>query len=71
MEGKFLNINQLADALNIPVSWVYAHTRFSDKTGFPVIRIGKYMRFQLESVYEWIVKCSAKYPIKNMQKQQR
>lgn len=44
---------ELADLLSVPISWVYERTRTAKKTGFPVIRLGKYCRFRFEEVLTW------------------
>lgn len=49
-----LNPQQLADALQVKPSWVYSRTRTSHLTGFPVTRCGKYCRFDLVRVLDWL-----------------
>lgn len=49
-----LTLNQLAAYLSVPKSWVYAQTRTARKTGFPVIKAGKYCRFNRHRVMAWL-----------------
>jgi predicted DNA-binding transcriptional regulator AlpA len=44
---------QLADLLNVPVSWIYERTRIAERIGFPVIKLGKYCRFRYTEVLSW------------------
>lgn len=50
---KLLKIGEMAFLLNVPVSWLYARTRIKDDD-FPVIRVGKYCRFDPDKVMAWI-----------------
>lgn len=49
-----LTPEELAKNLNVPRSWIYEKTRKSEETGIPVIRIGKYCRFRLDDVLNWL-----------------
>ena len=51
---KLLTIDEVAAFLRVPKSWVYDKTRVSDRIGFPVIRVGKYLRFDLQKVLKWL-----------------
>ncbi len=46
---KLLTVKELADALNVPSSWIYRRTRLGSQA-IPFIRIGRYLRFDLEQV---------------------
>ncbi len=50
---KLIGIDELAEALNMPRSWVYEQSRRAKETGFPMRKFGKYLRFDLEEVMEW------------------
>ncbi len=56
MEGHFLTVNELAEKLKVPVSWVYSQTRQKDSMTIPKIKVGKYIRFQMNDVMEWLEK---------------
>jgi predicted DNA-binding transcriptional regulator AlpA len=53
-----LTPEQLAERLQVPVSWVYEQTRnrMSTRTADPVpnIRMGKYLRFYWPEVEKWL-----------------
>jgi predicted DNA-binding transcriptional regulator AlpA len=51
---KLLNIEELATLLQVPRSWIYEHTRTSKTSGFPVIRVGKYLRFEYQKVLDFL-----------------
>ena len=44
-------VNELAGALKVPKSWIYDKTR---KNEIPMIRVGKYLRFDMNEVLEWL-----------------
>lgn len=50
---------EMAEMLRVPVSWLYARTRQKGTNKIPMIRIGKYMRFEKDKVLEWIQKGDA------------
>lgn len=51
-----LTIEELAEQLRVPTSWIYARTRRRGPEGIPVMRLGKYLRFSLPDVLEWAKK---------------
>jgi len=53
-QERLLNIDELALFLNVPKSWIYGQTRLAKRTGFPVVKVGKYCRFDLQSVLSWL-----------------
>lgn len=53
-EGKLLTIQQVADMLHVPVSWVYGRTRKRSVERLPGIRLGKYWRFREEEIHTWV-----------------
>jgi excisionase family DNA binding protein len=50
---ELLTIKEMADRLRVPISWLYSRTRIKD-SDFPVIRVGKYCRFEAGAVMAWI-----------------
>jgi len=48
---NLLSVNELAEKLNVPISWVYGKTRTGS---IPMVRVGKYVRFQFDEVLEWL-----------------
>lgn len=50
----FLTVDEMAAVLKVPKSWLYARTRQKGKDIIPMIRIGKYVRFEADSVITWV-----------------
>lgn len=58
-EGKpsrLLTIRQVADLLQVPVSWVYGRTRKRSLERLPGYRLGKYWRFDRDEVLAWVAR---------------
>jgi excisionase family DNA binding protein len=53
-QHRLLTIQEVADLLQVPVSWVYGHTRHRSVNRIPGIRLGKYWRFERADVEAWI-----------------
>lgn len=51
VDTPLLTIDQLANHLQVPKSWIYERTRGNS---IPHHRIGKYLRFDLEEIDRWI-----------------
>jgi excisionase family DNA binding protein len=49
-----LTVPELAAALKVKDSWVYGETRKTGPGTLPRIRVGKYLRFRLEEVMDWL-----------------
>ena len=60
MNEKLLTVDELAKELSTPLSWVYSRTRQTGPDAIPVIRVGKYCRFRLSEVLEWLERMSKK-----------
>jgi excisionase family DNA binding protein len=54
MEDQLLTVDELAKSLNVPKSWVYSRTREVGPDAMPKIVVGKYRRFVLKDVFEWL-----------------
>jgi excisionase family DNA binding protein len=50
--GRLLTIQQVADLLQVPPSWIYGRTRSADR--IPGFRLGKYWRFREAEVESWL-----------------
>ncbi len=48
-----MSVQELAEFLNVKESWVYAQIREARRSGFPVIKVGKYRRFRRKEVMDW------------------
>jgi excisionase family DNA binding protein len=51
---RLMTIQEVADLLQVPVSWVYGHTRLRSANRIPGIRLGKYWRFERADIAAWI-----------------
>jgi excisionase family DNA binding protein len=56
MDNKLLSVKELADRLSMYPSWIYSKTRTGE---IPHYKIGKYCRFDLDKVKEWIERQNA------------
>ena len=54
MNQNLLTINELADQLKVPKSWLYSRTRQTGPGTIPRMRVGKYLRFHLDEVMNWL-----------------
>jgi excisionase family DNA binding protein len=53
-EDTLLTVNEVAEILKVPPSWVYEHTREQSRDRIPGFRIGKYWRFAEADVLAWL-----------------
>jgi len=57
---EFLNVQELAEKLKVPVSWIYDRTRNGSTDQLPHYKVGKYIRFSEEEVLNYLEsKCVA------------
>jgi len=52
VKESLMGVQELAAKLNVPVSWIYQHTRIGPKA-IPHIRVGKYVRFDIDEVMKF------------------
>jgi excisionase family DNA binding protein len=52
--SELLTIQEMAERLKVPVSWLYARTRQTGPGTIPRIKVGKYLRFEEAKVMEWL-----------------
>jgi len=50
--NRLVTAEELAEILNVPISWIYQHTRLG-RNAIPMIKMGKYVRFNPEEVIEF------------------
>jgi len=50
----FLTVDELAERLKVKKSWLYARTRETGEGCIPRLKVGKYLRFNLQKVMAWI-----------------
>jgi excisionase family DNA binding protein len=51
---KLLTVEEVAELLQVPPSWVYERTRQRSSNRLPGFRLGKYWRFRLTDVLQWL-----------------
>ena len=44
-QDRLLTVKEVAEILQVPISWVYEHTRGNCREELPHIKVGKYLRF--------------------------
>lgn len=54
--NRLLDVQEVADLLRVPVSWVYQHTRRRAANRLPGFKLGggKYLRFREADILAWI-----------------
>jgi excisionase family DNA binding protein len=52
--AHLLTVSEIAQTLRVPVSWVYERTRRRGLERMPHIKLGKYLRFDPNTVSEWL-----------------
>src|SRR6266478_197605 len=52
--AALLTVPEVAALLHVPRSWIYDHVRPGCSDPLPVIRIGKYLRFQMSDLAVYI-----------------
>ena len=56
MEQNLKTVEEMAENLQVPKSWIYSRTRQKGPDAIPCLRVGKYLRFNSTEVMKWIVK---------------
>ncbi len=46
-----LDVDELAERLNVPKGWIYERTSRGD---IPFIKVGKYVRFEWSVILDWL-----------------
>ncbi len=54
MAEKLVGINTMAETLDVPITWLYARTRLKGPEAIPCVRVGKYVKFKVDEVMDWI-----------------
>lgn len=49
-----MDVTETARMLRVPVSWVYERTRRRGRERLPHLKLGKYLRFEIAAVREWL-----------------
>ena len=56
MNQNFLSVEELSRFLKVPKSWVYLRSRENGPDAMPKVKVGKYCRFLLDDVMDWLKK---------------
>ena len=51
MHNKLLDVDEIAELLGVPKSWIYDRTR---RGKIPHRKLGKYLRFDPEAIQKWL-----------------
>lgn len=54
VKSELLTVQQVAELLQVPVSWVYGRMRKRSLERLPGYRLGKYWRFRASDILEWV-----------------
>ncbi len=54
MENRLLTVQEAAELLRVPTSWVYKHTKRQAPDRLPHIKLGKYLRFEESAILAFI-----------------
>jgi excisionase family DNA binding protein len=53
-DHALLDVEQVAELLKVPMSWIYSRTRKRSLDRLPGFRLGKYWRFRRDDVLRWL-----------------
>lgn len=53
-ESELLTVSEIAKTLKVPVSWIYERSRRRGSERIPHIKLGKYLRFEITAVQNWL-----------------
>jgi excisionase family DNA binding protein len=54
LKCELMTVQQVAELLQVPVSWVYGRLRKRSLEKLPGYRLGKYWRFDKKEVLAWL-----------------
>ena len=57
---ELMTVRQVAELLQVPVSWIYGRMRKRSLERLPAYRLGKYWRFHRNEVLEWVAQHQTK-----------
>ena len=57
-ESQLLTVHDVAELLQVPVSWVYEHTRRQCPNPLPYLKLGKYLRFHSADIANYLASAS-------------
>ena len=53
-DQELLTIEEMASRLKVKRSWLYSRTMHTGSNAIPRVKIGKYLRFDPNKVFQWI-----------------
>ncbi len=53
-KSDLMTVAEIARVLHVPASWVYERTRRRGNERIPHMKLGKYLRFEITAVREWL-----------------
>jgi len=56
-----LTVEEVAQLLRVPKSWVYEHTRVSSNPRLPDVRLGKYLRSRCADINDFVKRACGNY----------
>ncbi len=56
MQQNLLTVEQIAEKLSVPRSWIYSRTRQKGADRIPFLKCGIYCRFDFDQVLAWLQK---------------
>ena len=54
MAHRLVGVKEMAETLSVVPSWIYSRTRIKGDGQIPHIRCGKYVRFEIDAVLNWL-----------------
>jgi len=51
---ELLTVEEVAQLLKVPRSWVYERTRLRGSERLPHVKLGKYVRFEESAIRAWV-----------------
>jgi excisionase family DNA binding protein len=51
---ELLTVDEAANFLKVTISWIYKHVRPESEDRLPVVRLGKYLRFDRRDLHAYI-----------------
>jgi excisionase family DNA binding protein len=54
MNQDLMTMDEMAERLKVPKSWLYSRTRETGKDAIPRVMVGKYIRFIESDVLDWL-----------------
>ena len=53
-DRALLTVHEVTSILKVPASWVYEHTRPGCRDPLPALKVGKYLRFFADDIFDYL-----------------